>query len=249
VAINEPEVKSMRAIGISVLLFGSLCFAQISPKQDTITVTGDAEVKVVPDRITIMFGVETRDSNLEVATSKTEVAVKRVIAAARALGVDQSDIQTDLIEVEISYDEKSHTTISYYTTDKGIEVVLKDVSKFEALLQAGLKAGANKINDVVFSTSELRKYRDQGRAMAVKAAIEKAHDLASAAGVHIAEKPLSINSSSYGGLSYGYGRGRYGYMAQNAVQNYASVGGGSDGSVALGKISVTATVEMIFKIE
>jgi uncharacterized protein len=128
---------------------------------------------------------------------------------------------------------------------------LKDTTKFEKLLQAGLKAGANKINDVVFSTSELRKYRDQARAMAVKAAIEKAHDLATAAGVRIADKPLNINSSSSGGLWYGYGwRRSYGYGAQNAVQNYAGVGGSAaDGSVALGKISVTATVEVIFKIE
>jgi uncharacterized protein YggE len=240
----------MRSLAVSLLLFASLCFGQTTPEQHTINVSGDAEVKVVPNRITIMFGVETRNANLAVASSKTDAAVKRVIQAARELGVDEGDIQTDLIEVGISYDDKSHTTISYYTTNKGIQVVLKDASKFEALLEAGLKAGANKINDVIFSTSDLRKYRDQARAMAVKAAIEKAHDLATAAGIHIAEKPLNINSAT-GGIWYGYGRGRgYGYAAQNAVQNYVAVGSGeTDESVALGKISVTATVEMVFRIE
>jgi uncharacterized protein len=156
----------MRSLAISLLLLTSLCFAQPSSEQHTISVSGDAEVKVVPNRITIMFGVETRDANLEVASSKTDAAVKQVIAAARGLGVDESDIQTDRIEVNISYDEKSHSMISYYTTTKGIQVVLKDATKFEALLQAGLKAGANRIDDVIFSTSDLRKYRDQARAMA-----------------------------------------------------------------------------------
>jgi uncharacterized protein YggE len=221
----------------------------MSPEQHTINVTGDAEVKVVPDRVTIMFGVETRDNNLAIASSKTDAAVKRVISAARQIGVDESDIQTDLIQVSIAYDEKAHGIISYYTTNKGIQVVLKDVSKFETLLQAGLKAGANRIDDVTFATSEIRKYRDQARAMAVKAAIEKAHDLATAAGVHIADRPLNINSSSGGGLFYGMGRG-YGYGTQNAVQNSAGMSGGTtEGSVALGKISVNATVEMIFQIE
>jgi hypothetical protein len=81
--------------------------------------------------------------------------------------------------------------------------------------------------------------------------MEKAHDIATAAGVHIADKPLNINSSSNGGRWNGYGRRRnYGYGAQNAMQNYAGAGGGgAEGSVALGKISVTATVELIFKIE
>jgi uncharacterized protein YggE len=85
--------------------------------------------------------------------------------------------------------------------------------------------------------------------MAVKAAIDKAHDLATAAGVHIADKPLNINSSSAGGFWYGRGRA-YGYGVQNAVQNYAAASGETtEGSVALGKISVSATVEMIFQIE
>ena len=239
----------MRFLAISLLLLASLCSAQTGSEQHTISVTGDAEVKVVPNRITIMFGVETRDANLEVATSKTDAAVKRVITAARQQGVDESDIQTDQIQVNISYNQNSPTTISYYTTNKGIQVVLKDTTKFEALLQAGLRAGANKIDDVIFSTSELRKYRDEARAMAVKAAIEKAHDVAAAAGVHIGEKPLNINSSSGGGFWYGSGRG-YGYAAQNAVQNYAGAGGGGiEGGVALGKISVSATVQMTFKIE
>jgi uncharacterized protein YggE len=103
----------MRSLVIFLLCVSSLCFAQPNSEQHTINVTGDAEVKVVPDRITIMFGVENRDNNLEVASSKTDASVKQVIAAARELGVDQSDIQSDLIEVGMSYDEKSHTTISY----------------------------------------------------------------------------------------------------------------------------------------
>jgi len=240
----------MRFIGVSLFFMASLTFGQQVPGQHTVSVTGDAEVKVVPDRVTVMFGVENRDSDLERANAKTNSAVKRVIAAVRELGVDPSDIQTDLIQVSLAY-EKSSTTISYYTTNRGVQVALKDATKFETLLQDGLKAGANKINDVIFSTSELRKYRDQARAMAVRAAIAKAHDLATAAGVHIAETPLNINSSSGGGLWYGNSWGRsYGYGAQNAVQNSVGAGGdGTDESVALGKISVTASVEMILQID
>jgi uncharacterized protein YggE len=243
----------MRSITLALVFTAAISFAQTNPEPHTINVSGDAEVKVVPDRVSVMFGVETRGKDLEAASSQTDAGVKRVIAAARPLGVDEGDIQTDVIHVDISYDDKSHGTISYYTTDKGIQVVLKDVTKFEPLLHAGLQPGANKVDGVEFSTSESRKYRDQARAMAVKAAIEKAHDLASAAGLCMAEKPLNINSSSRGVWSwYGYGRSRgYGYFnAQNAVQNSAVGGGGAaEESVALGKISVSASVEMIFQIE
>jgi hypothetical protein len=38
-------------------------------------------------------------------------------------------------------------------------------------------------------------------------------------------------------------------MVQNAVQNLGGGGEGSQESVALGKISVTASVEMVFQID
>ena len=42
--------------------------------------------------------------------------------------------------------------------------------------------------------------------------------------------------------------GRYNAVAQNVVQNISSGGVGSEGTVALGKISVTATVAMSFSL-
>jgi hypothetical protein len=221
---------------------------QVFHEKATVEVNGDAEVKVVPDRVSIQFGVETRNASLDTATSGTDAAVKKMIAAFRALGVDESDIQTDFIRVEIAYaDQGRSTTIDHYTAMKGVQVTLKEVARFDQLLQTGLKSGANKIESVDFSTSELRKYRNQARAMAVKAAIEKAHDVAKAGEFRIAEKPITVNASNSSVYGPVYGRYNY-YMAQNAVQN---VGGGGDtgDSVALGKISVSASVTMVFEIQ
>ncbi len=169
-------------------------------------------MKVVPDRVSISFAVETRNTDLETATSGTDAAVKKVMAAARGLGVDPTDIQTDFIRVEISYSDKGQgTRVAFYTASKGVQILLKDVSHFDQLVQAGLKAGANKIDDMNFSTSELRKYRDQARAMAVQAASEKAHDLAKAGNFRIMDKPLHVSTSSANIYGSSYGRGRYSY--------------------------------------
>lgn len=86
------------------------------------------------------------------------------------------------------------------------------------------------------------------RALAAKAAIEKARDLAGTAGMRVNEKPLGISSYSYGGGSW-FGRFRNGaFAAQNVYQN-AGGAGASGGTVALGKISVTANVTMSFHLE
>jgi len=128
-------------------------------------------------------------------------------------------------------------------------VTLKDVSKFEQLLSAALDAGANHIYQVEFVTTELRKYRDQARALAAKAAIEKANDLAAATGLRVVGKPISVSSYSYGGGSW-YGRFRRGGAA-NVAQNVYQTGerGSTEGTIALGKISVTASVSMNFRME
>jgi uncharacterized protein len=117
-----------------------------------------------------------------------------------------------------------------------------------------LHAGANHIYGIEFSTSELRKYRDQSRALATKAAIEKANDLASAAGLKVVGKATSLTTYSYGRRSsyrlccgYPYGNTM---MAQNAVQNVpAGSDLGSESSMALGKISVYASVTMTFQMQ
>jgi len=244
----------MRFFVAFVLLAVSSCSAQFANNSNTINISGDAEVKVVPDRVSVLLGVESRSKILADATDHTDAATRRIIAAATKLGIDATEIQTDYIHVDLTYDKSGNEIgIEYYTATKAMQILVKDTTKFQSLISDSLAAGANHIYGVDFSTSQLRKYRDQARAMAVKAAIEKAHDLASVAGLTVADKPLTVAAYSYGGGSY-YGRccGPYygGQMYQNVSQNAANAGdnAGSDGSVALGKISVTASVTMTFQI-
>src|SRR5262249_52403103 len=151
--------------------------------------------------------------------ARNDAAVKNVLASIRKLGVEAGDIQTDFMKVDMAYTGGNGAIVDYYIVEKTIAVTLKDVSRFEDLLNAVLDAGANHIYDADFSTTELRKYRDQARGLATKAALEKARDLASSAGMHVDEKPTGISSYSYGGGSW-YGRFRNGaFMAQNVYLN------------------------------
>ena len=245
----------MKLLATFVLFAVSCAYAQVSPYTSTISITGDAAINVAPDRVRLNFGVQTRNAALDGATASNDAIVRRVIAAARSFQVNEGDIQTENIHVNLGYNNSNdHTAIDYYEVTKGVQVFLRDVSKFEPLLMAVLRAGANQIYDVEFSTSELRKYRDQARALAVKAAIEKAHDLASAAGFKVSEKPVGLGAyNSGGGAWYGFccsSRGYGSQWIQNVVQNVSGGEGiGPEGTVALGKISVTASVSMTFGIQ
>ncbi len=243
----------MRAFLVALLFVPMLlCHAQLS-STNGVSVSGDAQVNVIPDRVAILLGVETRNKNLDEASSQNDSLIRLVLAAARKLEVNASDIQTDFIHVDLGYASNNSTVVDYYQVTKEVQVVLKDVSKFENLVSAVLHAGANHIYGIDFSTSELRKYRDQARQLATKATIDKANDLAAAAGMKVVGKPTSLSTYSYGGGSsyryccgYGYG----GNMAQNVVQNQVGAGASStESTIALGKIAVYASVTMTFQMQ
>jgi uncharacterized protein len=247
----------LRSTILIMFLAVASCYAQFGGDAHTIQVSGDAAVRVVPDEVTVFFGVENRNKEIAAAVSQNNSTVKQVIAAIKSVGVDAGDIQTDYFHVNIVYLQNQGSVVDYYVVTKQIEVVLKQVSSFEGLLNAGLRAGANHLDGIEFRTTELRKYRDRARALATKAAVEKAQGLAEAAGMKVG-KPLSLSSYSYGGgSSYifccGYGGYPYGYnnaqQSQNVVQNVAGKSDGdSQDTVSLGKISVTASVTMTFQI-
>jgi len=231
------------------LFFSGVVQAQVYTNQgNVVSVTGDAEIKVIPNQVVLSLGVETRDRSLAVARVQNDSVVRSVLDAIARFQVDPTDVQTDFIQVNIRYQSTAETVVDHYEVEKSIAVTLKDVSKFEPLLTAVLEAGANHIYNVEFVTTELRKYRDQARALAAKAAIEKANDLAAAAGLKVVGKPMNVSSYFYGGGSW---YGRLHTMGANVAQNVYQSGdrGAAEGTIALGKISVTASVSMNFRIE
>ena len=239
----------MRARCLAFLLFPFMGHSQVFQNPGNIvSVTGDAEIKVIPNQVVVSLGVETRDRNLAVARVQNDNAVRSVLNAIARFQIDATDVQTDFIQVNIRYQSSAETVVDHYVVEKSIAITVKDISKFEPLLSAVLEAGANHIYNVEFMTTDLRKYRDQARTLAAKAAIEKANDLAAAAGLKVVGKPMNVSSYSYGGGSW---YGRLHNMGVNVSQNVYQAGerGSAEGTIALGKISVTASVSMNFRIE
>ncbi|MCK5634348.1 MAG: SIMPL domain-containing protein, partial [Anaerolineales bacterium] len=118
------------------------------------------------------------------------------------------------------------------------------------LLTAVTEAGATNVHGIDFRTSELRKYRDQARALAVQAASEKAEAMAGELSISVGT-PKSINEDHVGWWSwYGYGwwGSRYAGMSQNVVQNASGPSSDFEGAFAPGQISVNARVTVTFEL-
>ncbi|MCX7019211.1 MAG: SIMPL domain-containing protein [Candidatus Sumerlaeota bacterium] len=224
------------------------------PERRTIAVTGNAEVRVIPDEVVVSFGVETSSTRkLEDAKQANDTIVSKAIELIKANGIESKFVQTDNISYEPRYIEKGDNRFfAGFFARKGISVTLKDTSKLEKIISDALAAGVNNINGVNFRTTELRKHRDNARTLAIKAAKEKAHLLAAQLGEQIG-RPVSIqeNAASYSPYYSWWG----GYAAQNVSQNVSSMAPGAAGEAAsdtgptpLGMISVNAAVSVTFEL-
>ncbi|MHB1319365.1 MAG: SIMPL domain-containing protein, partial [Anaerolineae bacterium] len=138
-----------------------------------------------------------------------------------------------------------------YRISNEVAVTVREVDNVSALVSATLKAGANTVNNVEFYTSELRKYRDQARDLAVKASKEKAQALAAAAGAETG-CVISITENSWASYSGWWGGRNQSAWSQNVVQNVAGAEGyDSTGEepISLGMIAVRAEVSATYSLD
>ena len=238
------------ALVVAVLLSAPLSASAQNAIQRTITVTGQAEIKVAPDEVLLSIGVETDNMDIARARADNDAKIKAIVAAATAQGIRSEHIKTEFLDIQPRYrDEYERRTFLGYFARRSLAITLRDPSKFESVLSAVLTAGANYVHGIDFRTTELRKHRDDARRQAIQAAREKAADMAAALSVGLGG-PVNVNEQYSGWWSpyssWWGGRGS-GMMAQNVMQDRRA-GGMGDDSLVPGQISVTATVSITFEL-
>jgi uncharacterized protein YggE len=209
--------------------------------------TATAVIRVQPDKATVRLGVQTFAATPRESQAQNANIVKAVLQAIRNEGVPSQDIATDYFALRPEYDELKYgeRKVVGYWTDNAVVVTLREVDKLSQMLAAALEAGATTVDDVTFSTTRLRELRDQARAMAVKAAMEKAQALAEAVNLTAGEvQNIGENSwSYYAGLWNS--RGQWANQ-QNVTQVASSPGVPQldDGEFSVGQIVVQAQVDL-----
>lgn len=215
----------------------------------TITVNGEAEVKVAPDEVIVALGVETFDPDLQKAKETNDARVSAVLEAVRRAGVPSERIKTDHLGIEPRYPDYNVSRPAVgYVVRRSIVVTLREIPAFERMMQAALAAGVTHVHGTDFRTTELRAHRDRARALAIDAAREKAQAMATQLGQRVGQ-PLSV-SEGWGGswsMSQGWGS-RWSGASQNVVQNAGGGPGASEGPMNPGQITVTGQVSVVFEM-
>ena len=225
-----------------VLVSCAPVLADDTPTVRLITVSGEAEVSVPPNEVVFDLTIQSIHKDLRTAKTQTDERLKKVIDLTKRYKVLAKDVQTDYIKLEPRYRGNDESRLFLgYSVRKDLLFTLKDVSQAEELLSELIESGVSRINSVRFQTSEMRKFRDQARAMAIQAAHEKATALTAQIGQKIG-KAYSIEEE---GMSRPYASNAN--FSQNALSS-SDDARDSEGTLALGQIKVSARVTVKFEL-
>jgi uncharacterized protein YggE len=217
----------------------------------SITVSGSSAIRVQPDRVVVVLGVETFARTPSASRDENARRSKAVLDAIRTQGIADKDIATANLTLQPRYDDYERNIISGYGARNTIAVTLRSVEKLEPVLVSTLEAGATSVDGVEFSITNLRELRDRARDLAVKAALEKAAAMSASAGVRVGNVTGIHEDSWYSGYFGGWSSGRSQWTnVQNVVQDLAAEGALTleDGSISLGQIVVKAQVSLTAEI-
>jgi uncharacterized protein YggE len=228
-------------------LFGVLAFsarpvgAQDDNDSDrTISVMGSGQVFGKPDVAYITLGVDQADADAGKAIDSANTTLTAIVKALTDAGVKEEDIQTTSYNIYPEYktDPQSGqpTGERVFHVQLAVTVTIRDITKVGAVIQAGLGAGANTLNNLSFGIADVKSLEAEARKAAVADAGDRAQQLADAAGVTLGE-PVNI-SESIGNVPIP--------MFNRAADSFAVAAAAPQ--INAGQLSVTINVNITYSI-
>ncbi len=212
-----------------------------------IVVQGVGEVRVTPDIARLTLGVQTQAADSTSAAQANAALTTRVIAAIRATGVAEKDIQTSNYSIYPQYDNRPPPlepqvnrppVIVGYQVNNSVSVTVRRVADVGRVIDAAVKAGANVAGGIQFDLDEpgATRAREEALRLAVAAATRKAQVIADAAKV----TGMQLAAIIEGGVNIPRP------MYEMAQMRTSAAGGGTP--VQAGEQTVTATVTVRYRM-
>ncbi len=204
-----------------------------------LSVSASAEAKRVPDVANISTGVVTQAPDANAAMRANAVQMDKVMAAIRAAGIAERDIQTSGINLnpQYNYRDNAPPTITGYQANNTVNITVRDLSKLGKVLDTLVAQGANQVNGPSFEVDKPDEAYDEARVAALKKAQARATTYADALGL----KVRRIVSISEGGSSFPRPMPMVRAMAADAMMS-------KETSVAPGETTLSVNLDVMFEL-
>jgi uncharacterized protein len=233
----------------------------LSNSNSTLSVVGNAQSMVKPDKVTLSLSVETTNTTANAALNENSEAINETLNALRAAGVKENETSTSFFNISPNYrpiDQpegqgqyfpppplESKDIISYTVTNS-ITVESYNLLNVSQWIDTAVQAGVNDVSSIYFSLSDERSevIKNDLLKQAVANAKSKADIAAAALGLKVTGVK-SINIESTGGFPPSPPQP---FLAQETAGKAASPTGGPPTPFIAGEQKVTSSVVIMFLI-
>lgn len=151
----------------------------------TVSVKGQGEVRVAPDRARLSLAVDSVHVDLKHAEAEVTKVVGTFLAQLQRLGIEERHISTTAIQVqpETIWNEKTRRSETVgYRVRRDMSIAVQALNKLGDVLVAATAAGINHIQPPELTSSNHAAHGREALALAAKDAEARARALASALG-------------------------------------------------------------------
>ncbi|WP_310377666.1 SIMPL domain-containing protein [Flavobacterium sp.] len=226
-----------RSILILSVLFMTMSNAQEIKQVPMINVSGEGKVKVIPDQVSISISLETKGTKADEVKKENDKKMDVVLKFIKKSAIAKEDFQTQRVSLNPNYDyeKKKHN----YVATQTVQILLKDLSKYDVLMEGLIEAGVNRVDNVIFKSSNMAQLQSDARKLAMKDAKSKAEDYVSVLNQKVGKAiTISDNSQVY-----------YPQPVLYAMKSMAMNDSAPRETLAAGEIEITANVSVSFILE
>lgn len=194
---------------LTIILFVFLAhtaFAGTLPDAPHIVVSGEHELRVAPDILTLSLSISETGFEVAKARESVEQRSKALLDSLEKMAISREDISSARLQITPHYNWNNRTQIYAGTeVSRGIEVTLRDLSRYDDLIRSIIDAQVAQIHSTRLSSSEEKTLREKALREAISDGMEKARIMVA----HLPEEIGSIYSISPQPTSEPFARARY----------------------------------------
>lgn len=208
--------------------------ADALPNAPHIVVDGTYETRTIPDILTMSLQVIDVGLDVKVVTRSVENRSSALIRAAETLGIKKEDLNSAKLNITPRYNWDNNQQVYTGTeVSRNIDLTLRDLSKYDALIKAILDSNVAQINSTVLSSSQIKELEATAMHKAVADAEARATML-------VSELPQKI------GLIYSITATSQSSMPERAMFKVAEAATADNSAFEPGTLNVSKTVQVVF---
>jgi uncharacterized protein len=202
-----------------------------------LSVSAQAHASRVPDVATISTGVVTQATDGNTAMRQNAEQMAKVMAAIKAAGIAERDIQTSGINLspQYRYVENEAPKITGFQASNTVNVKVRDIAKLGKVLDALAANGSNQINGPTFEIDQPEPVYDEARLAALGKAKARAETYAKALGLRV-RRIVSISEGGGGGFQ------------PMPMMRMSAKSAEMDTQVSPGETTLTVNLDVVFEL-